>query len=182
MPSGRLSKARPSDVELSRMVLGPSFRGEPRRIEVEGGIVSSVCQAGSTGEIFLGFEGGRVYSFDAASGIVRCLTEELVPIASMAVDPEGRTLVLLLGDGPGPRRLVHLDRTHSATNGWARQGADDRRSRRLLAHAGDGRWLGPCPGDLERRGDDPDGRDRRPLALDEAVDVVPQATTRPPRS
>ena len=105
---------------LSRMVLGPSYRDEPRRIEVEGGIVSAVCQASSTGELFLGFEGGRVYSFDAASGIVRCLTEELLPIASMAVDPEGRTLVLILGEGPGPRRLVHLDRNH-AVSGWARQ-------------------------------------------------------------
>jgi tetratricopeptide (TPR) repeat protein len=122
-------------LRLSRMVLGPSYRGEPRRIEVEGGVVSSVCQASSTGELFLGFEGGRVYSFDAVSGIVRWVTEEPVPISSMAVDPEGRTLMLMLGEGPGPRRLVHLDRTHSAASGWARQA-------RMIDGPGDF-WLTP---------------------------------------
>ena len=104
----------------SRMGLGQTSRGEPRRIAVDGGVVSAACHSASTGEVFLGFEGGRVYRFNVASGVVSCLGDERLPISSMAVDPEGRTLVLLLGEGPGPRRLVHLYRVPSATTGWAR--------------------------------------------------------------
>ena len=124
---------------LSRMVLGPTSRGEPRRVEVDGGVVSAACHSASTGEVFLGFEGGRVYRFNAASGVVSCLVDERLPISSMAVDPEGRTLVLLLGEGPGPRRLVHLDRVPSAPTGWAR-------GLRIIDGVGDF-WLTPVMSD-----------------------------------
>jgi hypothetical protein len=128
---------------LSRMVLGPISSGDSRRIEVDGGTVSAACHASSTGEVFLGFEGGRVYRFHAASGVVSSLSEEHAPIGSMAVDPEGRTLVLLLGDGPGPRQLLHLDRGASAV-GWSRQS-------RMIEGPGDF-WLTPVLGDGSVRG------------------------------
>ncbi len=102
-------------------ILGPISKDDPRRIEVEGGVVSAACHAPSTGEVFVGFEGGRVCRVDVGRGVVSVLAEERLPIASMSVDPEGRTLVLLLGEGEGPRRLVHLDRATSASGGWARQ-------------------------------------------------------------
>jgi hypothetical protein len=124
---------------LSRMVLGPTCRGEPRRIEVDGGVVSAACHSASTGEVFLGFEGGRVYRFNVASGVVSCLSDERLPISSMGADPEGRTLVLLLGEGPGPRRLVHLYRVPSASTGWAR-------GVRMLDGNGDF-WLTPVMSD-----------------------------------
>ena len=123
---------------LSRKALGPSSGGDSRRIEVGGGTVSAACHAAATGEVFLGFEGGRIYRLNAASGVVSCLTEEHAPITSMAVDPEGRTLVLLLGDGPGPRQLLHLDRGASAA-GWSKQS-------RMIEGPGDF-WLTPVLGD-----------------------------------
>jgi tetratricopeptide (TPR) repeat protein len=124
-----------------RLAFGPPSGGEYRRVEVGGGTVSAACHASATGEVFLGFEGGRVYRFNPAGGVVSCLTEEHVPITSMAVDPEGRTLILLLGDGPGPRRLVHLDRGASGV-GWSRQ-------LRMIDGPGDF-WLTPV---LPIRGD-----------------------------
>jgi tetratricopeptide (TPR) repeat protein len=128
---------------LARMIVGPVSAGDSRRIEVDGGTVSAACHASSTGEIFLGFEGGRIYRFHATSGVVSCLTEEHAPITSMAVDPEGRTLVLLLGDGPGPRQLLHLDRGAS-TVGWSKQS-------RMIEGPGDF-WLTPVLGDGSVRG------------------------------
>ena len=86
-----------------------------------------------------GSRGGRVYSFDAVRGVVRCLTEERMPIVSMAVDAEGQTLVLVIGEGPGPRWLVHLDRFHSSTSGWSRQA-------RMMEGPGDF-WLTPVMSD-----------------------------------
>ena len=124
---------------LSRMVLGPTSGGDSRRIEVDGGVVSSACHSAATGEVFLGFEGGRVYRFNVASGVVSCLTDEFFPITSMAVDPEGRTLVLLLGDGGGPRRLVLFDRSPAAPTGWSKQS-------RMIEGPGDF-WLTPVMGD-----------------------------------
>ena len=123
---------------LFQMVLGGSAGGDSRRIEVDGGTVSAACHAPSTGEIFLGFEGGRITRFNPSSGVVMCVSEEHSPISSMAVDPEGRTLVLLLGDGSGPRQLLHLDRGSSVV-GWSRQS-------RSIEGPGDF-WLTPVLGD-----------------------------------
>ena len=122
----------------ARMVLGPSSGGGARRIEIGAGTVSAACHAPATGEVFLGFEGGRIYRFNPASGVVSCLTEELGPVTSMATDPDGRTLVVLLGDGPGPRRMLHLDRGASAA-GWSKQS-------RTIDGPGDF-WLTPVLGD-----------------------------------
>jgi len=128
---------------ISRMVLTPVFQGQSRRILVEGGTVSAACHAPTTGEIFLGFENGRVYRFTTASGVVSCLSEETGPVSSMAVDSEGRTLILLIGDGEGPRQLLHLDRGAS-TVGWSRQS-------RLIEGPGDF-WLTPVLGNGSVRG------------------------------
>jgi tetratricopeptide (TPR) repeat protein len=124
---------------LSRMVLGPTSRCESRRIEVDGGTVSAACHSGSTGEVFLGFEGGRVYRFDPATGVVSLIFDERSAISSMAVSPDGRTLVLVLGEGPGPRQLVHLNRAITTADGWSRLA-------RMVEGGGDF-WLTPVMAD-----------------------------------
>jgi tetratricopeptide (TPR) repeat protein len=122
----------------SRMILGGSSGGDSRKIGVDGGTISAACNAPSTGEVFLGFEAGGIYRFNPGSGVVSCLGREYAPISSMAVDPEGRTLVVLLGDGEGPRQLLHLDRG-SSTVGWSRQS-------RMIDGPGDF-WLTPVQAD-----------------------------------
>jgi tetratricopeptide (TPR) repeat protein len=112
-----------------------SIRVDSRRIEIDGGTVSAACHAASTGEIFLGFENGQVHRFSVGGGVVSCLSEERMPISSMAVDPEGRTLVLLVGEGAGPRRFVHLSQPSVASTGW-------RRGIRMIDGPGDF-WLTP---------------------------------------
>jgi len=115
----------------------------PRRIEVGGGVVSAACLAPSTGEVFLGFEGGQVYRVDVGRGVVSCLAEERSPVSSLAVDSGGRTVVILLGEGPGPRRLVQLARTSSASAGMTRLA-------RMVHGPGDF-WLTPVMAAGERR-------------------------------
>ncbi len=100
--------------------LGLAPRGESRRIKAIGGVVSAACQGPPTGEVFLGFEGGQVARFHAASGLVTCLAEESGPILSMAFEPHSRILVALVGDDPGPRHLIVFDGASKAL-GWSRQ-------------------------------------------------------------
>ena len=128
---------------VSKMVLGPMAGGSTRRIAVGGGTVSAACHAPSTGMVFLGFEGGRIGSFHPPSGVVDGLAEEGTTVASLAVDPDGRTLVALLGEGPGPRRLLHLERGRLDAD-WARQ-------YRTIDGPGDF-WLTPVIGDGRTRG------------------------------
>ena len=99
--------------------LGTVSGGETRRIESIGGVVSAACHCPPTGEVFLGFEGGQVARFHAASGLVSCLAEESGPILSMAFDPHSRILVALVGDDPGPRHLLVLDGASTASD-WSR--------------------------------------------------------------
>ena len=105
---------------LARQIVGSYSMGEPRRIDVGGGVVSAACHAMITGEVFLGFETGEVYRVDVARGEVARLDNDHLPVSSLAVDAEGRTLVMLLGEGSGEMRLVHRARVPGST-GWTRQ-------------------------------------------------------------
>jgi tetratricopeptide (TPR) repeat protein len=124
-----------------RNASGQSARADSRRIVIgrHEETVTAACHAWSTGEIFLGFESGRVCRFNVANEWVSWLGEERVPISSMAVDIEGRTLVLLHGEGPEQRRLVHYSKVPSASPGW-------RRSARTVDGPGDF-WLTPVMSD-----------------------------------
>ena len=122
-----------------KLVLLPDHRGDARRIPVDGGVVSAACHAPTTGEVFVGFEGGRVYRFEVAGGVASLVFDEGAPIASMAVDTEGRNLVLLLDDGDESRRMVHLGRVASSAGGWTRQA-------RTIVGTGDS-WLTPVMSD-----------------------------------
>ena len=141
--SRRPSSSRPSAGSSPGWSSARPRRATSGGSRLRAGTVSAACHAPSTGEVFLGFEGGRIYRFHAASGVVSCLTEEHAPVTSMAVDPEGRTLVLLLGDGPGPRQMLHLDRGAAAV-GWSKQS-------RMIEGPGDF-WLTPVLGDGSVRG------------------------------
>jgi tetratricopeptide (TPR) repeat protein len=112
-------------------------RFESRRITIgrQGETISAACHASSTGEIFLGFESGRVCRYNVARDLVSWIGEEKRPISSMAVDLEGRSLVLLTGEGPEPRHLVDFAKVPSASPGW-------RRAYRLIDGPGDF-WLTP---------------------------------------
>ena len=63
------------------------------------GIVTAVCQASVTGEVFLGFASGRVLSFRAERDQVVTVAENNEPVVGLAVDPDGKTLVALCQTG-----------------------------------------------------------------------------------
>ena len=63
------------------------------------GIVTAACQAAVTGELFLGFASGRVLSFRADRNQVVTVVENNEPVAGLAVDPDGKTLVVLCQSG-----------------------------------------------------------------------------------
>lgn len=104
--------------KLARTIIGPIGAGVNRRIKLDGGTVSAACHAPATGEIFLGVEEGSIYRFHSPSGVVSTMGDPGLTVSSLAIDPEGRTLIALLGDGPGPRSLLHLERGEF---GWSKQ-------------------------------------------------------------
>jgi tetratricopeptide (TPR) repeat protein len=63
------------------------------------GVVTAVCQAAATGELFLGFASGRVVSFRADRDQVVTVVENNEPVVGLAVDVEGKTLVILCQSG-----------------------------------------------------------------------------------
>jgi tetratricopeptide (TPR) repeat protein len=63
------------------------------------GVVTAVCQALVTGELFLGFASGRVLSFRAERDQVVTVAENNEPVVGLSVDPDGKTLVALCQAG-----------------------------------------------------------------------------------
>ena len=63
------------------------------------GVVTAVCQAAVTGELFLGFASGRVALFRADRDQVVTVVENNEPVIGLAVDVEGKTLVVLCQSG-----------------------------------------------------------------------------------
>jgi hypothetical protein len=65
------------------------------------GTVTAVCQAGISGELFVGFDNGIVLGFRPARNQVIRVAENDHPVAALAVDPEGETVVALRQGGRG---------------------------------------------------------------------------------
>ena len=82
--------------------------------------MTAACHAGSTGEVFLGFATGEVFRVDVARGEVARVGQDFPPVGSIAVDPDGRTLVMLSGEGEGRTRLVRWSRGPGSAD-WDRQ-------------------------------------------------------------
>jgi len=68
------------------------------------GTVRAVCQALETGDLFLGFQSGEVFSFHPARGEVRLVYDDHLPVLSVATDPRGEILVVLSCKGPEEKR------------------------------------------------------------------------------
>ncbi len=88
-----------------------------RRIEVFAGTVTAACHARVTGEVFLGSATGEVFRVDAARGEVGRVADGLPPVASMAVDAEGRTLAVLAEPAEGRAVLARCSRAPGPA-GW----------------------------------------------------------------
>ena len=87
----------------------PSPRGA-RRFRVGQGTVTALAFAADTGDVFLGFAGGEVFSFRAEfTEVVHVATYD-VPVASLATDPAGKFLVVLRADGGGRGVLSSYER------------------------------------------------------------------------
>ncbi len=63
------------------------------------GVVTAACQAAVTDELFLGFASGRVVSFRADRDEVVTVAENNEPVVGLAVDVDGKTLVVLCQSG-----------------------------------------------------------------------------------
>ena len=75
-------------------------KGEPLMTGTQtNGIVTAACQAAVTGELFLGFASGRVISFRAERDQLVTVVPDGEPVAGLAVDPDGKTLVVLCQSG-----------------------------------------------------------------------------------
>ncbi len=72
-------------------------------IGAAGAVVTAVCWAPESGEIFLGFQSGEVYLFRPASGEVVAWRRENHAVHSLAASSEGKYLLVLFGgeDQPG---------------------------------------------------------------------------------
>ena len=162
-PEGRLRPRGRAEAAGRGWSSGRARRREPRRIEVGGGVglgrlprpdrparsSSASRPARSTGSTSPG----------ARSSV---LDDDQLPVSSMAVDPEGRTLVMLLGEGAGAEAAGPPAPGPLGSAGWTRQV-------RMIDGPGDF-WLTPVmaagdravPGRLERRGAGPDGRASAP--------------------
>ncbi len=70
---------------------------EPRimRVQIGRGIVTAVCQAKMTGELYLGFAGGEIFAYRAEGNQLVKVGEGAGVVTGLAVDPTGQTLVTL---------------------------------------------------------------------------------------
>jgi len=99
---------------------GPSQPARVRRFDVLRGTVTAACHAVATGEVFLGYATGEVFRVDFARGEVARVGRDFPPVVSLAVDAEGRDLVMLAGEGEGRKRLVRWSRAPGSAD-WDRQ-------------------------------------------------------------
>jgi len=97
--------------------IGPSSTGEPTRgtatrLRIGTGVVTAVCQAPISGELFLGFQNGEIVCFRPWSNeVVKCPYGSYPP-ASLAVDPEGELVAVLYEFGDNSAYLSSLTKYH----------------------------------------------------------------------
>jgi tetratricopeptide (TPR) repeat protein len=80
-----------------------SARRSPRvdGVHIGIGTVTAACQARVSGEVFVGFDTGIVLGFQPGRNQVIPVAEGVHPVAALAVDPEGETVVALRQAGSG---------------------------------------------------------------------------------
>ncbi|WP_435010976.1 tetratricopeptide repeat protein [Tundrisphaera lichenicola] len=118
-----VSQAVKAAEERRRLDRSASIAHRPsqgRRIELGEGVVSAIGHA-STPDAFIGFESGVICHVDFGRGVSDILPGEQEVISSMSVDPDGQSVVVLAGEGAGPRRLIQYLRSPEGSGGWNRQ-------------------------------------------------------------
>jgi MoxR-vWA-beta-propeller ternary system domain bpX3 len=73
-------------------------RRSSRGTQIGRGVVTAVCQAPVSGELFVGFDSGQVIGFDSEKNRVVTVTHDLGPVRALAVDPEASIVVALRED------------------------------------------------------------------------------------
>jgi hypothetical protein len=98
----------------------PLVHGPVTRIAIAARVkvVTAVCQAPATGEIFLSFQSGEVFRFRPLWGEVTPITNEPAPVTSLATDVEGEELVILRPNAAAPGS-VRLSR-YTGSASWHR--------------------------------------------------------------
>jgi tetratricopeptide (TPR) repeat protein len=103
------------------------------RVKVGNGTVTAVCHAPDSGEMFIGFEDGSVYSFQPAGASQVCRSHYRGPVHALACDAIGHFLVVLRS----------VDGETGELNGYARRlGTYWQASTRVVSGSG-GLWLSP---------------------------------------
>jgi tetratricopeptide (TPR) repeat protein len=64
-------------------------------VQVGHGTVTAACQAIASDELFLGFESGLVLGYSPRRNQIVLFAQGRLPVASLAVDPDGQTVVVL---------------------------------------------------------------------------------------
>jgi tetratricopeptide (TPR) repeat protein len=80
---------------VARRTTAPGSGLPANMVHVGSGTVTAACAAVSSGEIFLGFDGGDVYCFRPATSEIVLVGANDLPVASLAVDEHGRSLVIV---------------------------------------------------------------------------------------
>jgi hypothetical protein len=78
-------------VRVSTAIRDPRITG----LQVGRGTVSALCQAKATCELFVGFDSGRVLAYRPERNSVFKVADDLGPVISLAVDPDGINVVIL---------------------------------------------------------------------------------------
>lgn len=89
--------------------------GTARRHWISRGNVSAVCAASETGEVFLGFESGEVFCFQPQRTKIVGIGRYEMPVASLATEPTGQSVVVLCTPDDGPAVLNHCVRQSDGT-------------------------------------------------------------------
>jgi hypothetical protein len=70
-------------------------RRHSRGTQIGQGVVTAVCQAAVSGELFIGFDNGQVMAFEPERNRVFTVARDLGPVTALAVDPEASIVVAL---------------------------------------------------------------------------------------
>jgi tetratricopeptide (TPR) repeat protein len=80
-----------SRVRASDAIRDPRIAGT----QIGRGVITAVCQAKATRELFVGFENGMVLAYRPQHNLIVKVADDLGPVTSLAVDADGITVVVL---------------------------------------------------------------------------------------
>jgi hypothetical protein len=87
-------------------------------IQIGRGTVSAVCDAGASGELFLGFDSGSVFAYRSDGDQVVKVVEDFGPLTGLAVDPNGMTVVVSCRSDSGIVGTSSMACFRRLPNGW----------------------------------------------------------------